>query len=549
MVRTILIVLELRGQAVFDGARIAGKVSIRKGGGLDVTLSPNTPYYIRARDYRTAQPTASTKLSANEVVYTRPATIADLTVNASNDPSTGITATVDIDSPVGTAVHWILTSSNVDHRAYKGKANIKDATVSATVLKKGTTDGTGSAATVSLHDGLHENATLSAEREYGFYYAVEGKASTLYADFDPPPGAQEVKEVLFTVPVAAPPAPDYMVDAGETTDETITVTTTGAVSASVVRRFFVSEGAKLDLRGDARDGVGLADEVVTFTITSGGTSVEIGGGAPAENVALKPNTKYYLYATDWNKTTGLVSAPDDISGDDGTWTNPAMPEGYEEANASAEAGASASEASVTFLDGGEIPMGLTRRYFASTSQITSFNEGHVKDGEGVAATRVVDDGERVTFTGLSRGTEYYFYFLDYNPVSMQGSDDLERVVTTPSAQPTLVGGSYAEGDATTDAVDLLGGPAIVSDTKRRFFYSEEPILDDGTVDMAGVPVETFVIEGPETSPHTFTLGEGTTGDALEANTEYYVRFQDTASGNEHAYSPLSADGFRCLDDP
>ena len=504
-------------------------------GDIDVTLSPNTKYYIRARDYRTAQSTASTQLSANKVVYTRPAAITDLTVSSANDPRGGITATVDITSQVGTAVHWILTSSDVDHSAYTGTANVKEATVSATVLKKGTADGTGSAATVSLHDNLHGDVELAAEREYGFYYAVEGKESTLYADLDAAAGIQEVKEVTFTVSAVAPPAPVYTVNDDEATDDSIKLESADAIDGKRYVFYSTSDLSSLD-HFNKLDAAAYDPDQAVETFETMTKDFDLGDGTTGD--ALDANRLYNVRTVDING--GRISSPGaQASG----WTKPSAPAGYEVAETDAT--------SVTFFDGGDLPEGLERRFYVSeTSGLNA--DGLEVDAVGemsggpasIEGTAGLTAAKKVTFENLTAGTEYFFYFVDVGAMSGLLSEPLETDGITPAAPSDVAPVSaYVGGDATDETVELTGGPALANEARRLFFYSTDQINADGTVDMAGVPVETFVIEGPENAPHTFTLGDGTTGDALEANTEYYVRFKNSTAADPYSYGALSADDF------
>ena len=503
------------------------------GDNIDFALAANTMYYVRAYDHRTDEE-AATELSANKVFWTAPA-VPSLAVNPSHDSAT----TGEVPLGADDRIHWVavkeasvikagITAVALKTFAGSGTLGMGKSLGSRTVevVGKGTLPATGA---ISIPG-------LTTRTGYVLYYVQENQDATsgLFSAV----GADD----FVTDDQPAPDPPDYAV--GSQTDETITLTTSGAVSAPVVRRFFVNEGDKLELDTDQkRDGADLDDEVVTFTITSGGTSVEIGNGTPAENVALKPNTKYYLYATDWNKTTGLIGAPDDISGDDGTWTKPSAPAGYEVAETDAT--------SVTFFDGGDLPEGLERRFYVSeTSGLNA--DGLEVDAVGemsggpasIEGTAGLTAAKKVTFENLTAGTEYFFYFVDVGAMSGLLSEPLETDGITPAAPSDVAPVSaYVGGDATDETVELTGGPALANEARRLFFYSTDQINADGTVDMAGVPVETFVIEGPENAPHTFTLGDGTTGDALEANTEYYVRFKNSTAADPYSYGALSADDF------
>ena len=179
---------------------------------------------------------------------------------------------------------------------------------------------------------------------------------------------------------------------------------------------------------------------------------------------------------------------------------------------------------------------LERRYFYSEERVLS----SVPSGGAGGATEVslTQINGKVIFSNLKTNTTYYFYFLYHGEGGLY-SDRQEIKLRTLEEVPTLAVGSgrkYSEDkeEATTTSIKFENGPEIPERAVRHFFYSTSELGDDARVyvdeDNAIVPgqeVKTFSVFHGGTS---FVLGDGTTGAALEANTQYFVRYRETRTG-------------------
>ena len=463
--------------------------------GMNPVLTANKRYFIYATDYDTSAKMISPAhdIAGTSGIWTLPAAVTiDTPTGDKLTHEKAQTSTSEIlDSD--TQVYWVLlkeplvdlsglTGENIKN-ARKGENIVGDRVV---VNRKTVSGGR------KRRINFLEDVTPISSGTYAFYYVAEGQTSGLF-------GA--VKGGTFVVPRAAltdprPNPPVYAVDADAVTDTKIPLKIdlgTDVASPTLIRRFFVNAGTALNFgstneerdlnRFDAHN----LSPTSTFTVNAPGTVV-IGNGKGAgdthsgmpisgSNPALMPNTKYFIYVTDYDTDAGSVSQAYKIAGTLGAWTAPAQPTGYDRHEV--------AETSVTFEGGGDVPDGVTRRFYASTTQITMFTKDQVADEAGFAGikapsvqgTTAGNDGESVTFPGLVAGTPYYFYFIDYNSGSMRFSSFLERGSVTPEAAPLKPAKGYTQNKGpltTTSNVRFEDGPGYPARaTTRHFFYTSE----------------------------------------------------------------------------
>ena len=467
------------------------------------SLEANTQYWLRAYDYRTDQSAAKTALSVNQSFWTAPAAPSGYSVTGILATSVAFSGGGDV--PAGVSRRFYASTSDIDMltagQAVDGKG------FSLTEASADNTAGT-TALSVSdvTFDGLREGI------KYYFYFV----------DYNPVSGFYAVLKKTAMPRSDAVLSPEYSVGSGvaERTIPLVKSGGTAAASERLVRRFFVNAGRALRLTEAERDGVGVPGGVVTFTI-SDGNDVTLGSNTPVENVSLTPNTKYFVYATDYNALTGQVSEAYDITGDSGTWTKPLVPKGYRVSGI--------TENTVTFSRGGAVPQNIVRRYFRSTSAGLVFSNGVPADAQGTFTKLTgVTDPVSVTFTGLATGTRHYFYFVDHNAES--GFSAVLKLEATPE-QGAVIPPAYSVSDglsATTIPLHQVTTVNASAMLVRRFFVNAGNALSlsetqrDGSSLLDGVT--TFTVN----APGAVVLGSKTPVEnvSLTPNTKYFVYATD-----------------------
>ena len=463
-------------------------------------LNANTNYFVRVMDYRASG--VSSGILPEVSVWTLPAVPSGYEASTKTDTSVSFSD--------GGAVPDGLT-----RRYFRS--------TSGSVSFPGGTPMVGGAGTVEELTGVTNAASvtfggLAANTEYYFYF-VDSRSSPALVS------AHLRRGPIRTTEAPDPDAPEkpiYTVG-DEVTTTTISLTKVDGMadaSRTLTRRFFLSTN-ELDLTEAQRGGSGLPQGVTTFVVNGAGAIV-LGSGSPAANGSLLPNTKYFVYVSDYNTETRKVSLAHDITGGSGAWTKPLAPTGYRVSGI--------TENSVTFSRGGAVPQNITRRYFRSTSGSLMFANGAPSANAQGTFTELtgVADAASVTFGGLTAGTEYHFYFADYNAESRFGA--VLKLEATPE-QGAVIPPAYSVGDGvTTTTIPLTkaSGTADASPTLvRRFFLATSELdLSETQRDGADLPdgVTTFTVN----AAGAVVLGSGspTRNASLMPNTNYFVYATD-----------------------
>ena len=553
----------------------------------DGELSPNTKYYIRARDTRGGD---NSDMSDPVLeAYTRPAAVTIAAPTGGNlTPTTATTEIVSV--ALGTDVHWILVkggTADTDGLTGDGIESVVIGTSQTVGMRSGlevvNKDRLRSNRQIELHSGI----TLTPGTHV-LYYVVKSthSGSGLYS---------VVKGVAFNVPapvvdpVVALTVPAYTVNTNAVTDTQIPLTKSSGAdpSGTLIRRFFVNEGTRLDLdTTQKRDGIGLDDAVTNFTVNAPGAIVigntkgagDTNGGMPigGSNPALTANKKYFIYATDYDTTTGKVSLAGDVAGPGGTWTRPAAVTIAVPTNTNHD---SAETETVTPNTDTEIHWILIKE-----SGMTDVTTAHIKNtdkGLAISGSRTVlkkgtvsaGSPEKITLhddlhgnAKLAVGSAYTLYyavegegsnlFADLNS-STPGVQDVVGVTLNVTANPTGPDAPAAPvytvnaAGATTTTIPLTkgGSTALASSALIRTFLVKE----GSALSSEGRPTFSFTVASGGDVVIGNTKGAGTasptsgSNPALTANEKYFIYVFDmrrvgASSKNGPRHSVTGADG-------
>ena len=541
----------------------AGDVTVGNGkgaGAADVVsgsnpgLTANTEYYLYAVDYnpRAGLWSNAYDITNNRVIvgrlgggngtWTLPKEV-DITVPAVSS-STATTSSVDVADD--TEVYWILVKEG--SVILPTASEVENGTVSRgrTVVNAGSLSS-GMGQTIDLHD-LGTGVPVSFPGNYVFYYVVKGASSGKFTT---------VRGVSFEVPEAGTPAaPAYTVDADNVTTTMIPLTKDGRTadaSSTLTRRFFVASSA-LTLTGAQRSGAEESAGVTTFTVnTSGDVVIGDGKGAGTNDVAsgsnptLTANTKYYLYATDYDTDTNKVSAAYDITSNKGAWTLPAavmitVPAPVTPSVATTER--------VDVVPGTDVYWVLLEgaRISDPTALTGADIEGAIKGRDLVGGRAVINKGRLVSagkialYAGamLSAGDHVLYHVVKgegsglYS--ALRGVSFTLQAETGPVSIPAP---TYTVGRVSHDSIVLTGGLDFGGGADTRRFYVSKNDLTGLTVSSvkdgasSGVAdVRTFTLGTGALAEVTIGAGNPAGNEVLETGAQYYVRAIDYDSSGD-----------------
>ena len=473
--------------------------------GTNPPLDPNTQYYLYVSDLKSGQlsPSLAHDITGGKGQYTRPAAMpSHIGVPSGNNLQLTRVRSESFDVKENTRLHWVLIKegSPVSDASVKG-AHVRDTDIGSEiaagrrVVNKGTlTSGSG-----QRIDFLSNSVALEGGTKYVFYWSVESTlgSTKLFAVFS---GSHEVDtNSPFTTPQATPVTPSYSISKVAAT----TITLSGDnISGNITRRFFVHTSSltfsSVGHRFDGEDGtLGGLNPFATFTITNGGASVAIGSGSPAANKALMPNTPYYIYVSDYDRDSGLVTASV-VEAVSSQYTRPKTPTGITLTGTRLDP-TDGTKARVSFSKATEAVSGTHRIFYASTDALNTHPGGRwdgshfgttpatvVATDEYLASVANADAGvEFPVGDPLDADTQYHFYAVDYNmtsglqslPFYVGGKALYTAPETSDAAVPVL---TQNEGETTHEEI-TLDVSAIPANYTRAYYFSETDLvsINDG----------------------------------------------------------------------
>ena len=313
------------------------------------------------------------------------------------------------------------------------------------------------------------------------------------------------------------PGPPTGYDKPTVTANSVTFTNAGN-AAGFTRHYFVAI-AELEFGGthvptnpeekQVQSGIVKDSDITNGSVTFGGNSI---------GVTLRENTKYYFYLIDRNVQLSLGSIPLVRT----ATTAPGAPKGYDRYTRTAT--------SVTFTNGGFRPGNVTRRYYASTSDSFSpQSNGQSTDASGIAGA-ADDEGDHtsVTFSGLTTGTAYYFYFVDYNVAFMLISQALKRGPIEASNAPVNPSNAGEGGNGGTGGGEN-GGDGKFDPVWATKEVSQKRLYPNPATDSVQVPVSSgmavvFDSNGAHMGAFVIAAGQIDLSDLLAGN--YIMRLSD-----------------------
>ena len=498
-------------------------------------LSANTRYYVKYRDTRGSN--LHSELSPEFSGWTVPATPAVPTFSEAQGTSLKFEYSPAGTVPARTERYFYASTSTLDATKLAKAAPFDTGTERVASLGLSGLPALGKLkGTLASAGSVSEVVTpgLAADTQYHVYVMDYNFSSKIR-------GAGVKVGSFYTSP-AASAVPVLTQDKSKTTHETLSFTDEVALASDFTRKYFIAnqdlQGLGILLDGLMHDGADFGAFSATATTRAANSAVHIGADPGSGSTelsfsepsafSLEANTQYWLRAYDYR--TDQSAAKTALSVNQSFWTAPAAPSGYSVTGILAT--------SVAFSGGSDVPAGVSRRFYASTSDIDMLTAGQAVDGKGFSLTEASADNTAgttalsvsdVTFDGLREGIKYYFYFVDYNPVS--GFYAVLKKTAMPRSDAVL-SPEYSVGSGVAERTIPLvksGGTAAASERLvRRFFVNAGRALrlTEAERDGVGVPggVTTFTVR----APGAIVLGSNTPVEnvSLTPNTKYFVYVAD-----------------------